>query len=70
MHAVASRPQNIKMMPRVAEIVKKVAGAFSQVDTIQDLDRDLSEIEAAVHKLYSQSQSLNDFAMFGRKNRG
>jgi len=56
--AIAERPQNAEIRPRIASVVKKVAGAFAEIDTIEDLDKPLAQIESAVHKLYGD-QSLN-----------
>lgn len=56
---LAGRPQNAAVRPRIAEIVKKVAGIFKEVDTVQDLNKPLEAIEAAVHRLYNNGK-LND----------
>jgi len=56
---VAKRPGNESIRPKVASIAAKVAGIFAEVDTVQDLDRPLSEIEKAVHSLYSNGQQNN-----------
>ena len=68
---IAERPQNAPIRPKLAAVVAKLAGAFSEVDTVEDLDRPLSEIEKAVHSLYGD-QSSNHCYMFearGKKNR-
>lgn len=59
--ALAERPQNAEIRPRISAIIPKIAGAFSAVDTIEDLDRPLSEIESAVHKLYGNQRKNSDF---------
>lgn len=67
----AQRPQNAAVRPKLASIVEKVAGVFSEVDTVQDLEKDLSAIESAVHSLYGD-QSANRTYYFearGKKNR-
>lgn len=69
-HVASQRPQNAPIRPRIAEIVRKVAGVFSKVDTVEDLDKPLEEIERAVHKLYGPSQSRNDAYFFDRKGKG
>lgn len=53
---MAKSPENEALRPRIAKIVERVAGAFALIDTVQDLDRPLSEIEAAVHRLYSNGK--------------
>ena len=71
---VAERPQYASVRPRISAIVTKLAGVFSEVDTVQDLNKPLQAIEAAIHKLYSggneKGQSANDSCMFDRKGRG
>ena len=68
-HVLASRPQNRPMMPKLASIVAKVAGIFSQVDTIEDLNKPLEQIEKAVHSLYGD-QSKNSTFYFDRRGKG
>ena len=68
--AAAERPQNAALRPQLAAAIEKLAGVFAEVDTVQDLDKPLEAIEAAVHKLYGPSQSKNDCAYFDRKGRG
>ena len=63
------RPQYAALRPRIAAIVEKVAGVFSEVDTVQDLDKPLAQIESAVHSLYGD-QSKNNTYMFNRRNKG
>lgn len=65
----ARKPQNAAIRPRVAGVVKKVAGLFAQVDTAEDLDRPLSEIEKAVHGMYGD-QSKNSTYYFERRGKG
>lgn len=67
--ALAQRPQNAAVRPRIAEIVNKVAGVFQQVDTVQDLDKPLEQIEKAVHALYG-NQSANSTYYFDRRGKG
>jgi hypothetical protein len=66
---LAERPQNVAVRPRIAEIVKKVAGVFAQVDTVQDLNKPLEQIEKAVHSLYG-NQSSNSCYYFDRRGKG
>lgn len=67
---VASRrPQNAALRPRIAQIVEKVAGVFSEVDTVQDLDKPLEAIEKAVHGLYGKQDSNATF-YFDRRGKG
>jgi len=63
------RPQYAALRPRIAAIVEKVAGVFSEVDTVQDLDKPLAQIEKAVHGLYGD-QSKNATYFFQRRNKG
>jgi hypothetical protein len=65
----AQKPQNAKMRPHLVSIVKKVAGIFAEVDTVEDLDKPLEDIEKAVHKLYGD-QSSNACYYFERRSRG
>jgi len=65
----AQRPQNAAIRPQIASIVEKVAGIFSEVDTVQDLDKPLEAIEKAVHSLYGD-QSKNSTFYFERRNKG
>lgn len=66
---ISKRPQFAEMRPRVAELTKKVAGLFAQVDTVEDLDKPLEQIEKAVHSLYGD-QSKNSTLYFERRNKG
>lgn len=69
---VASLPQNAAIRPRIQEIVRKTAGIFSQIDTVEDLDKPLEQIEKAVHKLYGDqsSNSTYNFEARGKGNHG
>jgi hypothetical protein len=66
---MSERPQNIAVRPRIAEIVKKIAGVFADVDSVQDMDKPLEQIERAVHSLYG-NQSANSTYFFGRRGKG
>jgi hypothetical protein len=66
---LAQRPQNAAMRPHISAIVNKVAGVFKDVDTVQDLDKPLEQIEKAVHSLYGD-QSKNSTYYFGRRGKG
>lgn len=68
-HRLASRPQNVHVRPRIVDVIKRTAGVFAEVDTVQDLDKPLEAIEKAVHALYGD-QSKNDTWYFERKNKG
>ncbi len=68
--SIAERPQYASLKPKIATIVEKVAGVFSEVDTVQDLDKPLEAIEKAVHGLYGPSQSLNNAYYFERRSKG
>jgi hypothetical protein len=63
------RPENAAIRPKLATIVKQVAGVFSEVDTVDDLDKPLAQIEKAVHALYGD-QSSNQSPYFERRNKG
>lgn len=65
----AKLPQNAEIRPRLADVVRKVAGVFSEVDTVEDLDKPLEQIEKAVHQLYGD-QSQNSTFYFGRRGKG
>ncbi|MGW8181087.1 MAG: hypothetical protein ACWGQW_20350 [bacterium] len=65
----ARRPENAKIRPQLNRIVRKTAGVFAQVDTVDDLNKDLDAIEKAVHALYGD-QSKNDTFYFDRRNKG
>lgn len=67
---LASRPQHAAVRPRLAAITVQVAGIFRLVDTAEDLDRPLCEVEKAVHNLYGPSMSDNGAYYFERRNRG
>ncbi len=67
--AVAARPQNAAIRPKVATMVRKVAGVFAEVDTVQDLDKPLEAIEKAIHSLYGD-QSQNSTYYFDRRGKG
>lgn len=58
---LASHPQNAGLRDQVRDIVKKTAGVFSQVDTVEDLNKPLEQIEKAVHKLYGDQNSPNTY---------
>ena len=65
----ARKPENYGVRPKIANIVKKVAGVFSEVDTVEDLEKPLDQIEKAVHSLYGD-QSKNDTYYFDRRGKG
>lgn len=67
--SLAERPQNEPLRARLASIVGKLAGVFAEVDTVQDLDKDLGAIEKAVHGLYGD-QSKNSTFYFDRRGKG
>lgn len=67
--AVASRPHNASQLPSLANIIRQVAGVFAEVDTVQDLEKPLSQIEKAVHSLYGD-QSKNATWYFERRGKG
>ena len=66
---LAGRPQNAAMRPQIASIVRKMAGVFKDIDTVQDLDKPLETIEKAVHGLYGD-QSKNSCYYFDRRGKG
>jgi hypothetical protein len=66
---LASRPQNASIRPRLAQIVNKVAGIFKEIDTVEDLNQPLEQIERAVHSLYG-NQSANSTFYFDRRGKG
>ena len=66
---LASRPQNAAVRPQIASIVKKMAGVFKDIDTVQDLDKPLEQIEKAVHGLYGD-QGKNATFYFERRGKG
>lgn len=66
---IAERPQYAGLKPKIAAIVEKVAGVFSEIDTVQDLDKPLEAIEKAVHGLYGD-QSKNSTFYFERRGKG
>lgn len=65
----SARPQNAEIRPRVADAVRKVAGIFAEVDTVQDLNKPLEAIEKAVHSLYGD-QSKNSTFYLERRGKG
>jgi hypothetical protein len=69
-HHLASQPQNAAVRPQFASLITKVAGIFSEIDTVEDLDKPLEEIEKAVHKLYGPDQSKNSMPYFERRGKG
>lgn len=64
---LASRPQNASARPKLAAAVVKLAGLFAKVDTAEDLDRPLSEIENALQSLY---KNPNDPSTYNFSERG
>jgi hypothetical protein len=66
---IAKRPQYAAIRPRIALIVQKVAGVFECIDTVEDLDKPLEQIEKAVHGLYGD-QSKNSTYYFDRRGKG
>src|SRR5271163_2208540 len=66
---IAKRPQYAALRPRIALIVQKTAGIFQEVDTVEDIDKPLEQIEKAVHGLYGD-QSKNSTYYFDRRNKG
>ncbi len=68
--SVAAKPQNAAVRPKVASMVRKIAGVFAEVDTVQDLDKPLESIEKAIHGLYGPSQSENSAYYFDRRGKG
>jgi hypothetical protein len=51
---LSRRPQYASVRPRIANIVQRLAGIFSECDLAEDMSaHTLEEIEQAVHKLYS-----------------
>ena len=66
---IAQRPQYASVRPKLAELTAKVAGIFSEVDTVEDLNKPLEQIEKAVHSLYGD-QSKNSTFYFERRNKG
>jgi hypothetical protein len=68
-HKLASRPQNVNIRPRIIELFRKTAGVFAEVDTVQDLNKPLEQIEKAVHALYGD-QSKNETFYLGRRGKG
>jgi hypothetical protein len=65
----AARPQNAAVRPKLAAIVKHVAGIFAEVDTTEDLDKPLSAVESAVHKLYNNGK-VNDPSTYNFDSNG
>lgn len=66
---MSRRPQNAALRPKIANIVQKVAGLFAEVDTAEDLDKPLEQIEKAVHSLYGD-QGKNSTYYFDRRGKG
>jgi len=60
---------NRRMASDVSNMTKKVAGLFSLIDTVDDLDRPLDEIERAVHSMYGD-QSKNSTFYLKRRGKG
>lgn len=58
---LAGLPQNASLRPQIQEIVKKTAGVFAEVDTVDDLNKPLEQIEKAVHKLYGDQNSSKTY---------
>jgi hypothetical protein len=68
---IASQPQNHnpETISKLKEITAKVAGLFQEIDTTDDMaGKSLSEIEAAVAKLYGDQSNNKSF--YGLSNRG
>ena len=68
---ISRRPQYAAVRPRIAKIVSKLAGIFSEVDLAEDVSaRSLEEIERMVHSLYSNGAqnkpSTYDFVARGK----
>lgn len=66
---ISKRPQFAALRPKIATIVQKTAGVFECVDTVEDLDKPLEQIEKAVHGLYGD-QSKNSTYYFDRRGKG
>lgn len=66
---IASRPQYAAARPHVASCVQKLAGIFSKVDTVEDLDKPLAQIESAIHSLYKNPNDPSTYN-FSAKNKG
>lgn len=66
---LAARPQNAAVRPQIMNAIEKIAGVFSQVDTVADLDKPLEQIEKAVAALYGD-QSSNSSLYFERRGKG
>lgn len=66
---IASRPQYAAARPHVAACVQKLAGIFSKVDTVEDLDKPLEQIESAIHSLYKNPNDPSTYN-FSAKNKG
>lgn len=66
LNKIASLPQNSEVRPRIAAIVKKIAGVFAEVDSVHDLDKPLTQIEKAIASIY-KDQSSNTNCFFERK---
>lgn len=58
---IARRPQNAAIRPKLASLVAKVAGLFAEVDTVEDLDKPLEQIEKAVHALYGDQNDPHTY---------
>lgn len=68
---VASLPQNAAVRPQIIDIVRKTAGIFSEIDTVEDLDKPLEQIEKAVEKLYGDQNksSSYDFGNYSKSSK-
>lgn len=60
---IASKPQNHspETVSKLKSAIAKVAGLFQEIDTTEDLNRPLAEIEAAVAKLYGNLSDNSSF---------
>jgi hypothetical protein len=66
---LASLPQNAALRGQIKDIVQKTAGIFAEVDTVEDLNKPLEQIESTVHKLYGD-QSKNSTYNFEARGKG
>ncbi len=67
--AATERRSDVKARRTLASSVHKLAGIFQQVDTVEDLDKPLEQIEKAVHSVYGD-QSKNSTYYFDRRGKG